>query len=92
MNKLHWTPKFIRSFKKASKKSSQLLQKIEIALSKIQEDYTEPSLKSHRLKGNLKGFWAASIDYNYRIVFEIIEVESNVEIILHVVGTHDEVY
>jgi mRNA-degrading endonuclease YafQ of YafQ-DinJ toxin-antitoxin module len=29
-----------------------------------------PKLRTHKLKGSLRGFWSFSINYSYRIVFE----------------------
>lgn len=56
-----------------------------------------PSLKSHKLRGDLQGCWACSVTYSIRIVFEVgpPEVIRGVEaetITLLTVGTHDEVY
>lgn len=45
-------------------------------------------LKTHKLGGALKGAFASSINYNYRVVFTIDE---NM-ITLHNIGSHDEVY
>jgi mRNA-degrading endonuclease YafQ of YafQ-DinJ toxin-antitoxin module len=33
-------------------------------------DIYHPSLKTHKLMGNLDDIWACSIDYSYRILFE----------------------
>lgn len=48
----------------------------------------DPRLKTHKLTGKLKGFLAASITFEYRIVFY---VEKDV-IFLLVIGGHEEVY
>lgn len=42
-------------------------------------------LKTHKLGGRLTGFWAFSIDYRYRIIFEFIDKK---KVIFHVVGDH----
>ena len=57
-------------------------------------DVFEPRLKTHPLTGNLAGFYACSCGYDCRIVFTI---ENHPQIggeiiVLHDVGTHDEVY
>ncbi len=45
-----------------------------------------PALKTHKLKGRLKEFWAFSIGYRYRIIFEFADDNT---IYFHSVGTHD---
>jgi mRNA-degrading endonuclease RelE of RelBE toxin-antitoxin system len=44
------------------------------------------SLEIHRLRGRLKGFWAFSIGFRHRIVFEFAK---NGDVIFHAVGDHD---
>jgi mRNA-degrading endonuclease YafQ of YafQ-DinJ toxin-antitoxin module len=46
-------------------------------------------LKTHRLKGNLKNYYAFSINYSNRIVFKIIEEDS---VYFIEIGSHDECY
>ena len=46
------------------------------------------SLKTHKLTGKLKAFFAYSITYEYRLVFDV----KDREIHLLAIGTHDEVY
>ncbi|QQS23413.1 type II toxin-antitoxin system RelE/ParE family toxin [bacterium] len=47
-----------------------------------------PSLDTHKLSGELDGFWSFSINYRYRIIFEFIPDGS---VRFHAVGGH-EVY
>ena len=42
-------------------------------------------LKSHKLQGKLRDFWAFSIDQKYRIIFEFGDEEL---ILFHFVGDH----
>lgn len=32
-----------------------------------------PSLRLHKLRGKLQHFWSISIDYKYRIIFQILD-------------------
>ena len=72
---------------KALKTSSEVL-------SLLESDPFTPSLKTHKLQGELKGLWACSVEYDCRIVFrfEALEGESEEAIVLIDIGTHDEVY
>jgi mRNA-degrading endonuclease YafQ of YafQ-DinJ toxin-antitoxin module len=54
-------------------------------------------LKTHKLRGDLKGCWACSVNYSVRIVFAVGAIETidgvtAETILLLSVGTHDEVY
>ena len=49
---------------------------------------THPSLRTHKLKGNLENSWSISIEANLRMLYRI---DDN-EIVFFAIGTHDEVY
>jgi addiction module RelE/StbE family toxin len=72
------------------KKHGDLFDKYKTALKKLENNPFEASLKTHKLKGDLKQFHACSINYEYRIVFVILIQDD--EITLLDVGTHDDVY
>jgi mRNA-degrading endonuclease YafQ of YafQ-DinJ toxin-antitoxin module len=46
----------------------------------------DPHLKTHALKGKLKGLWSYSINKEYRVLFEFL---SSREVLYHDIGTHD---
>ena len=92
--KIGWTPKSIRTFKKLVRKNPQLRPLIEATLELLSEDCFNPSLRTHKLTGDLSGIWSCFIDYDYRILFEFaIDPEDEEEAILLLkMGSHDEVY
>ena len=55
-------------------------------------------LKTHKLKGDLKAYWACSINYDLRLIFQFTQAMDKdtanpVEaILLSTIGTHDEIY
>ena len=53
-----------------------------------------PQLETHKLKGKLSGSWACSAGYDLRIVFDFVKAGKDTEddIFLLAIGTHDEVY
>jgi addiction module RelE/StbE family toxin len=55
----------------------------------FKEDIFDKRLKTHRLKGNLKDYYAFSISHSDRIIFKIIEDNS---IYFIEVGSHDICY
>lgn len=92
--KIAWTPQSLRLFKRLVRKNPQLRPSIEQTLRQLSQDPFHPSLRTHKLKGNLAETWACSIDYQYRILFEFVEEPENGDraILLLNMGTHDEVY
>lgn len=89
-----WGNGFKRSFKKITKKNPQLIDQIVNVLKILGEDPFTPSLKSHKLGGNLAGLWSCSVAYDCRIVFRFSDDEKFLEIVILLVdiGSHDEVY
>lgn len=90
MSRIAWSPKSIRVFKRIVRQNPQLRPLIEQTLQQLAEDAFHPSLRTHKLTGNLSGIWACSIDYSYRVLFEFVDEE--VTILLLNLGSHDEVY
>jgi mRNA-degrading endonuclease YafQ of YafQ-DinJ toxin-antitoxin module len=52
-----WTPKSLRSFKRLIRKDPNLRPLIEQALLQLAEDPFCPSLRTHKLKGELANVW-----------------------------------
>lgn len=88
MRTLVTTPRFERKLKLFLRKHPELATRFQDRLAKLQRNINESSLRSHALTGRLKGSWAASLTYEYRIVFSF----NDREIILEAIGAHDEVY
>ncbi|MGF1485802.1 MAG: type II toxin-antitoxin system YafQ family toxin [Prochloraceae cyanobacterium] len=94
MTNLVWDNSFRRSFKKAIRKNPQLESKIFTTLELLAEDPFNPSLRSHKLRGQLEGLWACWVEYDCRIIytFDRDPNSDSVLIVLIDIGTHDEVY
>lgn len=83
MIKVVYTPIFVRQYKKLPK---ALQEEIKEKISLFAEDPFHSFLKTHKLKGRLKGFISFSVNYDYRIVFEWDDKETAA---LLKVGNHD---
>lgn len=83
---------FVRAAKRLAKKDPEIAPVLLEAMKALAENAFQPSLKTHKLKGDLAGSWAASADYDLRIVFEFVQQDGAEAILLQTVGTHDEVY
>ncbi len=89
-----WSSGFNRSFRKIAKKNPQLKDQIAKVLRLLADDPFTPSLKSHKLGGELAGLWSCSVTYDCRIIFNFSEDEELLEMVILLVdvGSHDEVY
>jgi len=85
---------FKRAFKAVVRRRPELRQQIEERLRLLAIAPFDPMLKTHKLKGELSGSWAFSVEYDCRIIFNFLQnAESGEEEILLIdIGTHDEVY
>jgi addiction module RelE/StbE family toxin len=91
------TAAFHRAVKRTAKRRPELLADIRRTVALLAADMFDPSLRTHKLHGELQDCWACSVDYDWRIVFgagppvEIDGVRAET-ITLYTMGTHDEVY
>ena len=83
ISKIHYTSRFVKDFKKLSKEK----QKLAIKREKIfRENCFAPQLKTHKLTGDLKDYWAFSVTYFDRILLRFI---NNKEVIFYKIGSHE---
>jgi addiction module RelE/StbE family toxin len=83
---------FARDLRSWLKSHSASASDIEATLEQLSADPVHPSLRTHKLRGSLKGFWACSAGYDLRVVFQYVQHEGAEAILLVGLGTHDEVY
>jgi mRNA-degrading endonuclease YafQ of YafQ-DinJ toxin-antitoxin module len=76
------------------KRNPQLKDAIADVLNQLVRDPFHPSLRTHKLSGDLANVWSCSINYSLRILFEFVDDPENAEqaILLLTLGSHDEVY
>jgi addiction module RelE/StbE family toxin len=86
------TNAFVRTAKKMLRKKPNLAPDVQQALAQLEKNAHHPSLRTHKLTGNLRGSWACSAGYDLRIVFCLVNHEGKEAILLESIGTHDEVY
>ena len=80
--KIYYSSKFEREYKRLPlkiKKKAEEKEKI------FRENPFDKRLKTHKLSGSFKDFWAFSIDQKYRIIFEFTDEKT---IWFHLVGDH----
>ncbi|MEK9146938.1 MAG: type II toxin-antitoxin system YafQ family toxin [Patescibacteria group bacterium] len=82
ISKIHYTPRFIKDFKKLSKDKQKLAAKRE---NLFRNDPFTASLKTHKLTGKLEGLWAFSLTYHDRVLFKFI---NKTEAIFFKIGSH----
>ena len=52
----------------------------------FRENPFEQSLKTHKLHGTMKEYWAFSVSYNYRIGFTFADTDL---VYFHAIGSHN---
>ncbi|MBI5474359.1 MAG: type II toxin-antitoxin system YafQ family toxin [Ignavibacteriae bacterium] len=94
MRRLLPTPRFERQLRRFVKKNPDLDKRVEQTLAMLRTDPFAPMLGTHKLKGEFYGLSACSCGYDCRIVFSLQkDPQTNEEVVLlHFVGTHDQVY
>jgi addiction module RelE/StbE family toxin len=92
--KLVVTASFKRAYKTLTRRNPKLKQTIANTLERLGNEPFDPTLRTHKLKGKLANSWACSLDYDRRIIFDIVLNPENQEreILLIDIGSHDEVY
>lgn len=77
-----------RDFKKQYKKLPLSIQLKAEEIEKIfRKDPFHPSLKTHSLTGTMKGLYAFSVNFEYRIVFYFANKQKT-EVVFFKIGTH----
>ena len=94
MKTLVWSATFVRAFKRSTKRDPALKERAADILRQLAEDPFYHTLQGHKLKGELSGVWACTVDFDNRILFEFAKKPNanEEEIYLLTMGTHDEVY
>jgi addiction module RelE/StbE family toxin len=79
-----------RKERKFFKKRPHLADKYGEVLEKLKMNPFDPSLRTHKLKGELSELHACSLTYEYRII--CVFLIQNEMIVLVDIGSHDKVY
>jgi addiction module RelE/StbE family toxin len=82
---------FQKAYKKRTAKNRLLADLFARKLQKFIQNPYAPELETHKLTGQLEGLWAFSVDYDCRVVFSFANNDRN-HVILHDIGSHDQVY
>ena len=90
MYKLIETTSYLKKLKNFFKKHPNLIKKYEKTIYLLEQNPFHPSLRLHKLKGELKEYYSVSIDMEYRLIVDFIIVDK--KIILINIGHHNEVY
>ena len=81
---IFYTAQFARLYKKIP---DEIKRKAEKRETLFRENPFAPSLKTHKLQGDLSDFWSFTIDFRNRIIFEF--KDDRTAVIFHSIGDHD---
>lgn len=87
MKTIKFSPTFQKKLLSLYKRDKQLTEKIRKQLKLFQSNPKHPSLRLHKLKGNLQNTWSLSVTMSFRLLF--IE---DTEYYFFDMGEHDEIY
>ena len=87
MKKITLSPLFRKQLKQLRQKDIKLFGKIQKQLVSFQSNPRHPSLRLHKLKGELQDVWSLSVTMNFRLLF--IE---DTEYYFFDMGNHDQIY
>ncbi len=88
MRQIRTTLRFEKRLEEFIAQHPGLSTAVESVMRLIALNHRNTSLKTHKLKGFLKGCYAARVSYEYRLVF-LVDKHS---VCFLDVGTHDDVY
>lgn len=89
MLEISFDDSFKRAFKKRIEGKDDLKRKFKMKLERFRNNPFDPSLKTHKLSGNLKDLWSFSIEYDQRVLFYFSDDN---KVVLIDIGNHDQVY
>jgi mRNA interferase YafQ len=84
------SPRFVRKAAKLLRRHPDLRSNLATAIDGLRDDPFQPSLRIHPLHGDLSGFHAVSVTYQFRIVLVLQDEERRITLMN--IGSHDEVY
>ena len=82
ISKIHSTSEFEKSFRKIPTNIQDLAEKKD---KWFRQDVFDRRLHTHKLRGELEGYWSYYINRKYRILFRFINAG---EVVYYDIGTH----
>jgi len=87
---IHITDDYLKKVRKFIKRHKDMASRYDKTIQILRENPYHPSLRLHKLNGELNEYYSVSINIEYRIIMDFIVVD---KIIIPInIGTHDEVY
>ena len=80
---IYYSPTFYKQYKRLPDLVKIFAHKKEYI---FKQNPFDPRLHTHKLQGQLAGFWSFSINYHYRIIFEFVNASA---VQFHSIGTHE---
>lgn len=83
VTRIHITSSFTKSYRKLSNQIQEAARKKD---EWFRHNAFDARLRTHKLRGELQGYWAYSVNDSYRVLFRFVGSD---EAIYYDVGTHD---
>ncbi len=88
---IRFSPQAKKKLRIIKKKDKILFRKIKKQLKILLQDPQYPSLRLHKLSGDLQDSWSIAVSRGYRVVFYYSTRQAD-RIVVYKIGTHKEVY
>ena len=88
--KIWFSASYLKKYKQFKRRHPELLKRYEKTLQLLELNPFHPSLRLHRLKGELKNLHSVSINLQYRITLHLV-IKDGLIIPIDI-GTHNDVY
>ena len=89
MTTINLSSQFRNALKKLARKKPEIVVIVIEKILLFNSSINHPSLKLHKLSGDLKHLWSVSIEYDVRMVFRYT---NDGNILFVDIGSHDQVY
>lgn len=90
MIKILTTKNYEKQLQKFKKQHPDLKNQYAITIELLEQNPYHPSLRLHKLQGNLQEYYSVSLNMKYRILLDFIIQDD--QIILLNIGSHDNLY
>lgn len=87
MKTILFSPTFQKKLKTITRMDKKLADKILKQLKLFQNNPRHPSLRLHKLTGNMKNTWSLSVNMHFRLIFI-----DDTEFYFFDMGMHDDIY
>lgn len=89
---IDFSPQVHKKLVQIKRRDQHLFRQIEKQLRLFRQNPRHPSLRSHKLKGQLQETWSISVGMEVHLTYYMKVIENQKRAVFFAIGTHDQVY